>query len=97
MDVARYSARPSAETTIKQFLGEEIMRFDYVRYDEIAIAKQGDFKSNFEALAALTNATLPEGRAKSLVMTKLEEAYMWVGKGLRDEQVQREEAKRASI
>lgn len=32
---------------------------------------------------------LPKGRAQSLAITKLEECYMWIGKGLRDKQVAR--------
>ncbi len=32
---------------------------------------------------------LNPGRAASLVRTKLEEAYMWVGKAIRDEQIAR--------
>jgi hypothetical protein len=30
---------------------------------------------------------LPEGRAKSLALTKLEECYMWIGKAVRDLQI----------
>lgn len=64
------------------------MRFDYIKYDERATNTQRSFKAIFQDLeAALT--MLPEGRAKSLVLTKLEEAYMWVGKAIRDEQVSR--------
>ena len=32
---------------------------------------------------------LPEGRAKSLALTKLEECYMWIGKAIRDAQMKR--------
>lgn len=62
-------------------------RFDYVKYDEQATWKQNAFKTRFEELCQLAQDALPDGRAKSLVMTKLEEAYMWVGKAIRDEQV----------
>lgn len=37
-------------------------------------------------LEDFTEKSLSSGRPKSLVMTKLEEAYMWVGKSIRDEQ-----------
>lgn len=63
-------------------------RFSYVRYDADAQALQQTFKALFEELAEMTD-TLPDGRAKSLVFTKLEEAYMWVGKSIRDSQIQR--------
>ncbi len=62
-------------------------RFDYVRYDEVAEAKGRATKGYFQTLETWLNVALPDGRAKSLVMTKLEEAYMWCGKALRDEQV----------
>ena len=61
-------------------------RFDYVKYDEEATKKQAAFKAAFEALEEQTNL-LENGRAKALVLTKLEEAYMWIGKAVRDEQV----------
>jgi len=63
-------------------------RFSYVKYDEQAAKAQGDFKTSFDALEASVNV-LADGRAKSLVLTKLEEAYMWVGKSIRDDQIAR--------
>jgi hypothetical protein len=66
-------------------------RFGHVAYDERAQSTQKQFKDAFECMEAMMD-TLPEGRAKSLAYTKLEEAYMWVGKAIRDEQVAREKA-----
>lgn len=63
-------------------------RFDYVRYDETAQKQQELFKQKFQDLEA-TVAHFKPGRALSLVLTKLEEAYMWVGKAIRDEQIAR--------
>lgn len=63
-------------------------RFDYVKYDEQAIKEQAEFKEKFQELESLANKLGP-GRASSLVFTKLEEAYMWVGKAIRDSQVNR--------
>lgn len=63
-------------------------RFDYVKYDQKATVQQNEFKHSFQELEALAE-TLKEGRAKSLVMTYLEIAYMWVGKALRDECIER--------
>lgn len=64
------------------------MRFDYVKYDEKAAEQQATFKTRFEQMEAQVSE-LKDGRAKSLVLTKLEEAYMWVGKAIRDEQIAR--------
>lgn len=62
-------------------------RFSYVKYDVRATAKQEVLKQVFETLENHLDAVLPEGRAKSLVMTHLEIAYMWTGKAIRDEQL----------
>ncbi len=67
-------------------------RFDYVKYDDQALAQQTCAKSYFLALDAWLSTALQDSRAKSLVFTKLEEAYMWVGKAIRDEQVKRNAA-----
>lgn len=64
------------------------MRFDYVKYDEQAIKCQAQFKEAFESIERMVD-TLPNGRAKSLIFTKLEEAYMWTGKAIRDDQIAR--------
>lgn len=64
-------------------------RYSYVKYDEASVQKQALFRSKFEALTSLVD-TLHDGRAKSLIYTKLEEAYMWVGKAVRDDQIVRQ-------
>jgi hypothetical protein len=61
-------------------------RFDYVKYDEISIRQQESFKKLFQEMEKFVD-TFAEGRAKSLIFTKLEEAYMWVGKAIRDDQL----------
>lgn len=63
-------------------------RFDYVRYDEQAQARQNQAKALHQGLEAAIEE-LPGGRAKDLAVTKLEECYMWVGKAIRDEQILR--------
>lgn len=63
-------------------------RFDYVKYDLEASAKQDAFKKRFIELHSLVDS-LPKSRASSLVSTKLEEAYMWIGKAIRDDQIVR--------
>lgn len=64
-------------------------RFSYVAYDDVAKAKQEEFKKRFEELEAFAAESLPVGRAMSLFLTSLEEAYMWTGKAIRDEQIAR--------
>lgn len=64
-------------------------RFSYVKYDDKAQHDQEHFKKLFESIEEFANSILMDGRAKSLVMTHLEEAYMWTGKAIRDEQVKR--------
>lgn len=64
-------------------------RFDYVKFDESTAKKLTNFKEFFTMLESEVEGNLKDGRAKALVMTKLEEAYMWVGKALRDEQIAR--------
>lgn len=60
--------------------------FSYVKYDELSALTQQNFKEEFENLELMVE-DLVDGRAKSLVRTKLEEAYMWIGKAIRDNQI----------
>lgn len=61
--------------------------FSYVRYDQESVTKQETLKGMFEAIEAYCRSNLYPGRASSLVYTKLEEAYMWTGKAIRDQQI----------
>lgn len=63
-------------------------RFDYVKYDQKAESLQMAMKGHFMAIEASLNS-LPKSREQSLVMTKLEEAYMWIGKAIRNDQIER--------
>ena len=63
-------------------------RFDYVKYDAKSIAIQDEMKARFVFLEQ-SLSDLKDGRAKSLILTKLEEAYMWIGKAIRDDQIAR--------
>lgn len=64
-------------------------RFDHVQYDLHAQNQQAYFKHAFESLDRYITDELADGRSKSLAITKLEEAYMWVGKAIRDDQLSR--------
>lgn len=62
----------------------QMNRFEYVPFDLIAIKKHARGKlasQDFEAALA----DLPNGREKSLALTKIEEAFMWFGKAVREE------------
>ncbi len=62
-------------------------RFSYVKYDKIAIAKQERFKAMFECIEEYAKDNLSATRERSLLLTALEEAYMWAGKEIRNEQI----------
>lgn len=62
--------------------------FDYIKYDENAQVLQEQFKADFTTITFRLD-NLRDGRAKALAITKLEEAYMWIGKSIRDEQIVR--------
>lgn len=64
-------------------------RFDYVKYDENSVIAQDNLKATFEALEVLVTRETTPGRAQALIFTKLEEAYMWCGKAIRDDQIKR--------
>lgn len=64
-------------------------RFSYVKYDAASIEIQEILKKQFETVERIVDA-LPNSREKSLVMTHLEEAYMWTGKAIRDDQIKRD-------
>lgn len=66
-------------------------RFSYIKYDQISTEKQQALKGAFERVEALVNDLAPS-RATALVYTKLEEAYMWTGKAIRDEQASKRTA-----
>ena len=64
-------------------------RFSYIKYDEGMANVQAQMKTMVEGLEQDIEAFVPNGRAKYLALTKLEECYMWIGKGLRDKQIER--------
>lgn len=64
-------------------------RFDFIKFDEEAIEVQADLKSAYERLAACIEARTKSPRYKALSLTALEESFMWVGKALRDDVIER--------
>ncbi len=64
-------------------------RFDYVKYDDKAQAEQAEFKALFEEIELKITRNGSSDRSRSLALTNLEQAYMWIGKVIRDDQVAR--------
>lgn len=65
-------------------------RLDYVKYDTAAVAAQAQFKDAFEAVISLVQSHPAGGSEQAqFALVRLEEAYMWVGKMIRDDQVVR--------
>jgi len=64
-------------------------RFDYIKYDAQAVHQQARLKEAIETCEREMDAILPPGRYKALALTSLEEAYMWMGKAVRDFQIDR--------
>jgi len=65
------------------------MRFSYVKYDDKSVALQEEAKDLCEKLEAFIALKLGHGRPQSLAMTDLEKTYMWIGKAIRDNQINR--------
>jgi hypothetical protein len=65
-----------------------VSRFNYVKYDDKSAGEQLQFKEVFEAAERIIS-NYNEGRSKALALTSLEEAYMWIGKMIRDQQFHR--------
>ena len=74
-------------------------KYEYVKYDDVARSQQNNFKTLFEQIEnglAAIGGTLSDakgpivGREIALARTKLEEAYMWIGKALKNDQVMRD-------
>lgn len=64
-------------------------RFDYVKYDGFAERLQNEFKLAVGAMEISINSHIKCERSKALALTKLEECYMWIGKGIRNDQIER--------
>lgn len=57
-------------------------RFDYHKPDETKANQYERIRALLKGVAAEIDSTLPEGREKSLVITKLEEAMFWAIAGI---------------
>lgn len=64
-------------------------RFDFVQYDSTSVEKSAKVKEGFKALESLIVSTLgsQETHYKHRCMDALEEAFMFCGKMIRDQQL----------
>ena len=67
-------------------------RFDYVRYDDHSNLIQAGFKEQVENLESAIEERIADPRAKELALTNLEQVYMWIGKGIKNDQLGRNPA-----
>lgn len=62
-------------------------RFDYIEWDQESKKKADSAKELMLTVEQFVTNHLMDGRAKSIVLTGLEEVHMWMGKAIRDEQL----------
>lgn len=67
---------------------------DYVVFNTEIAQKHGHLKGLFELLIGEVEELGPS-RPASLALTKLEEAFMWTGKALRDQQLETDGLRKA--
>lgn len=61
---------------------ELVNRFNYHKPDEKKVQGHDAVRASLLWVANMLNETVPEGREKSLAMTKLEEAMFWANAGI---------------
>ena len=64
-------------------------RFDYVKYDEEANNIQAVFKDEVMRVEAIIGHLIKDPRSNALALTAHEECHMWIGKGIRNDQIER--------
>ncbi|HYX39946.1 MAG TPA: hypothetical protein VE954_43170 [Oligoflexus sp.] len=65
-------------------------RFDFIAWDGLSEHASRQIKSYAKMLEACIDHHLEPSRERSLAMTALEECFMWVGKGIRHDQLERQ-------
>lgn len=64
-------------------------RFDYIKYDDVSLSLQTQCKIAVEDLERHINGAVKCPRSKATALTRLEEVYAWIGKGIRNDQIER--------
>lgn len=62
--------------------------FKHIVYNEKSINTQNRFKNAVEMLFVDIDTSLKSPRAKALALTNLEQCFMWIGKAIRDDQIE---------
>jgi hypothetical protein len=65
-------------------------RLEYVKYDDISLENNARFKLIFESILGNLEYSLKDSREKELALNAVEEAFMWVGKAIKSDQIIRE-------
>lgn len=58
------------------------MTFQYIKLSEEELKKMQEFRDKFEKMKYCIKKYKESGRGKSLALTKLEEANMWLNKAI---------------
>lgn len=64
-------------------------RIDYIKYDEESIKIQEHLKLRFKFLMGSVDQYFENSREKALALTALEESWMWIGKCIKVDQIER--------
>lgn len=64
-------------------------RFGGIPFDGTSAALQSAIMANARALEREVMARIREGRSRDQALARMEEAMMWLGKAIRDDQVSR--------
>lgn len=62
-------------------------RLDYVKYDSTSTQLSESFRTELEKILVAIEEKIECRRSKDLAITSLENVFMWIGKGIRDDQV----------
>lgn len=62
-------------------------RFDHVKFNESTQSASEEFKQRYVSIEVLLDR-LPPMKGKAFALQRLEESFMWVGKALRDIQLE---------
>lgn len=67
----------------------KVSRLNFVKYDSESLRKNEELKYAVQNVERHL-LELPECRERSLAMTAMEEMFMWIGKTIRNDQLERE-------
>ncbi len=65
-------------------------RFDGIAFNEQSKTWSSELKKSFEKLEEQIDNYLLDSRSKSVAITHLEDAFMWINKAIKDQQIKSE-------